>query len=1066
MKAITFSNPANPRIGFLSNESKHSFILEGEKWLTVEHYIQSKKFEGTSLEEEIRLAPTILMVKKLSSPTYYTYYNEKGERQEKYIYGNKKNTYYIKEDWALSLRDNMKKAIYAKFDQHPCLQKKLLETRNVSLIDLYNPLTGPILEEYRASIRKLDRKKSHNYTNEDLYTLDINEQDLLYISDLFHQFYKILDVVSKYEGWNKIKEEMVEDVVLICVPQKLKKKALKYIKKFSKVDSCTLFNTLPNTNKFLVETELFLNKKLKKNTDEEISNIGLLIVSFFKWLCFISASEENLQEVKIIIEKLKECSTDTNKICIPKIKRSYRLLVPPRIIPGAGSKKPTKQNKLTGTESYYAIDRHNEKIHICGFVLKCIIQGNSDYENIDKVKAYILQKRATIHIRSTDVQIRKSIEIFKKYKPLGNMEKNILPLAKFIKNLFPLKEENLTAFQIYNIIREIYNKDNIVFISNLEKIEQEFGENVVVAGVKKKYTKSSKNVEKPKTTKKGTFKNQESKKKKEDIVIYLDYSDKVHVITGDFQEKYKDIKDEYFKKDKHINFNRYLKTGPGWIIPKRYLSSVENLLTKKNIPYEKKKYNEISKKSESDKEDSEEESVEVSEEEPISSTVEEKSSDEEEEKESNEPISSSEEEEESEEESIPIKAGTKRKRESKKEVDIKIQKYELKKDQYMMPVRVMIEDAILSDRLDDINFKTIQLKYQKLNIPLVYSKEEYLVFFDNVVKSLKNVHLIPSVKQNKDGKIFITGMKIRNIFDSLSEYNPKYAKQNEENYKINMYQIIIPSMHKRFFNKIKKIVSLKSGTDQSKIEYTIDNIVKLKLLDMVRCSLIISRIHGSSSVKLEHAKIYSKIIKCNSMKSYKSHTIKNYSHYIEGLLEETQKHYENSIIDDDAKDYMIKLYSKIMDIYYRISENKTFKEFSENIDEIKRFTKHHSYNDNYEIVLKCIENIYKIVFKNQTSDKLITKLMHISRILLSNDGIKEIRNIFNRLDRNGSKEEISKELKNVGITKDLDFIDLDNIFGEGSNTTENKIALLLILSRIIFEKSKHSLLNSKINIIV
>jgi predicted NAD-dependent protein-ADP-ribosyltransferase YbiA (DUF1768 family) len=964
MKAITFSNRDDSRVGFLSNESKHSFILDDKKWLTVEHYIQSKKFEGTLLEEEIRLAPTILMVKNLTTPKLCVYYDEKGIRQEKYIYGNKKNVYYIKDNWASLLKENMEKAIHAKFDQNPQLQKKLLETRNVSLIDLNNPLTGKILEDYRSSLRKQQNVhvKKDSIPKEYIFDVDITLQDLSEIQILFYHFYKILEVIAKYEGWNKIKEEMVEDVVLICVPQKLKKNSLKYIRKFSKIDSCVLFNSLPNTNKFLVETELFLHKKLKKNTEEEISDIGLLITAFFKWLCYISTTKENAVNVKIIIQKLNLYASKPETIYIPKVKRSYRLLEPPHITPGSGK-------KLTGTEIHYRIDRFIEKKYACIFILKCIVQnkGEECYNSLKKLKTYILEKKnstreyITKTIYSTDDQLKNYIDLFGKYKP--KKSDDIIGIAKFIKNCFPGKDESLTAFEVHNIISDIYDDEKKFGIEYLSQIEDAFGEEKIIPGIKKKSSRSRDDDVIPE--KKSITDKKISKPKKHD---------KPHDVT---------------EKEKSGTKKKSVVKPP----------------TTRTVIFEE-----------------EEGDIMEIEEARTSSTK------------------------------------------QKISKDFNVMKEELEKDFYMIPVRNLIEKAVETDTVDSVTYGLIKKEYERLEKDMKYEKDDYIKFIENILSLLENIHVTPTIKRYKDGKLLISGLYVRDVAEKLSRFQPRFLKQKNYDYKKDPYRIIIPPKYSDYYEEINSIVHSNLGSDQSKIEHEIDNIVKTKMLDLLRCSYFISKnVLNVDMIVVDSVDIYLEIIKCKNIKSYKSPTYKNYLEYNKNVID---KNIGEVNITDEAKEYISTIYSKLMDMFYILSENKTYSQF---MGLIRSFSKKHSPKiivnslpEDYNCILSCVVNIYKIIYGNSTPSP--EKLLNVSGILLSKEGFEEVSNLFNRydgIDDDSTEEDLLFLFEQLRIPFRLDTINLNEVFGPVSNTIKNKFLLYLILTRVKYNKS----LKRKIDII-
>ena len=45
----------NDKYGCFSNFAHYSFVLDGKKWMTSEHYFQAQKFCNTQYEEMIRL---------------------------------------------------------------------------------------------------------------------------------------------------------------------------------------------------------------------------------------------------------------------------------------------------------------------------------------------------------------------------------------------------------------------------------------------------------------------------------------------------------------------------------------------------------------------------------------------------------------------------------------------------------------------------------------------------------------------------------------------------------------------------------------------------------------------------------------------------------------------------------------------------------------------------------------------------------------------------------------------------------------------------------------------------
>jgi len=96
---------------YLHNLYQTEFHVDGVRYTSVEHYINSKKFEGTKYEELIRCMETSEEAKK------------EGDRKD----------LPLRSDWH-KLKDTlMYKGVYAKFTQNPNLRARLLETGDAIL---------------------------------------------------------------------------------------------------------------------------------------------------------------------------------------------------------------------------------------------------------------------------------------------------------------------------------------------------------------------------------------------------------------------------------------------------------------------------------------------------------------------------------------------------------------------------------------------------------------------------------------------------------------------------------------------------------------------------------------------------------------------------------------------------------------------------------------------------------------------------------------------------------------------------------------------------------------------
>ncbi len=101
----------NPEYAWLSNFWPAPIALDGQTWPTVEHYYQAAKHVDTALYDAIRQAPTPGRAKRLG------------------------RTRRAPADWAQRGLEVMRKAVCAKFAQHPGLARKLVATGFATLVE-------------------------------------------------------------------------------------------------------------------------------------------------------------------------------------------------------------------------------------------------------------------------------------------------------------------------------------------------------------------------------------------------------------------------------------------------------------------------------------------------------------------------------------------------------------------------------------------------------------------------------------------------------------------------------------------------------------------------------------------------------------------------------------------------------------------------------------------------------------------------------------------------------------------------------------------------------------------
>jgi N-glycosidase YbiA len=100
--------------GCFSNFSAHPFTLDNQQWRTTEHYFQAMKFHPHWEH--------ITAIRNMPSPMQAAKAGRSRARP-------------LREDWETVKADIMRRAVLAKFEQHPEIAKVLLETLEEELIE-------------------------------------------------------------------------------------------------------------------------------------------------------------------------------------------------------------------------------------------------------------------------------------------------------------------------------------------------------------------------------------------------------------------------------------------------------------------------------------------------------------------------------------------------------------------------------------------------------------------------------------------------------------------------------------------------------------------------------------------------------------------------------------------------------------------------------------------------------------------------------------------------------------------------------------------------------------------
>jgi ribA/ribD-fused uncharacterized protein len=99
--------------GEFSNFAVFPIEIDGRSWPTTEHYFQAQKFPGTEREEAIRLAKSPMIAARMG----------------------RSRAFPLRADWEQAKDEIMRRALTAKFTQHPKLRELLLSTGDAELVE-------------------------------------------------------------------------------------------------------------------------------------------------------------------------------------------------------------------------------------------------------------------------------------------------------------------------------------------------------------------------------------------------------------------------------------------------------------------------------------------------------------------------------------------------------------------------------------------------------------------------------------------------------------------------------------------------------------------------------------------------------------------------------------------------------------------------------------------------------------------------------------------------------------------------------------------------------------------
>ena len=157
-RRILFYHRDKTDFGFLSNFFPAPFVINGQRWPTVEHYYQAQKSLSALYRETVRCAPTPGQAKRLGALP-----NTPVQRQSLV----QKNPSLLRDDWEAQKLAVMQLATTAKFAQNGSLGRQLLATKAAELVedsvsDIFwgigadcrgSNWLGRVLMEVRASLK-------------------------------------------------------------------------------------------------------------------------------------------------------------------------------------------------------------------------------------------------------------------------------------------------------------------------------------------------------------------------------------------------------------------------------------------------------------------------------------------------------------------------------------------------------------------------------------------------------------------------------------------------------------------------------------------------------------------------------------------------------------------------------------------------------------------------------------------------------------------------------------------------------------------------------------------------
>lgn len=339
---ITIPDSKDTVLGYLNNSNIHfPFVLENKTWPTVEHYVLAKRFEGTTLEEEIRKAKNVYKARFLAKPTRIII-EEDGRIVKKVVYGSKASTWCtIREDWGDEKElEYLEKAIRAKFRQNKKAMVRLLKTEGIRIINNTSLFlsTGSILEKIRDEFleekrrpddkRKQIRKFAAPYADIGTSMLTEEEQNMVLSMITSIQILKEMESISCNAQTTL---EMFEDVFYNFLGNVRKtetlssgEEILSVIKNWCNQRSSNwteVTRSMPKYESLMRNIEnIIKTSPIGGNTQAQARvKISIFVSSLIRWL----RMDATLDERKTFFNRAKNIKKEN--FILPPLRRSYRV---------------------------------------------------------------------------------------------------------------------------------------------------------------------------------------------------------------------------------------------------------------------------------------------------------------------------------------------------------------------------------------------------------------------------------------------------------------------------------------------------------------------------------------------------------------------------------------------------------------------------------------------------------------------------------------------------------------------------------------------------------------------